>query len=198
MDFDYDYILKTILVGDTGVGKSCMLTRYTDGEYHSDYISTIGVDFRIKSVERNGKSIKLQIWDTAGQERFRAITASYYRGAHCVVLVFDLTSIDTFNHLETWYHEVEQVTGRHRTSYLLVGNKFDLESVVPQKEISEFCIKYEMPYMEVSARSGYNIPEVFDTMVEKTLDIIPMEHRQQPISSKTTTLFQIHQGRKCC
>ncbi|KAK1071653.1 ras GTPase, partial [Friedmanniomyces endolithicus] len=96
-DLRYDYLFKLLLIGDSGVGKSCLLLRFADDTYTESYISTIGVDFKIRTIELDGKTVKLQIWDTAGQERFRTITSSYYRGAHCICVVYDVTDMDSFN-----------------------------------------------------------------------------------------------------
>ena len=99
MNTEYDYLFKLLIIGDSGVGKSCLLLRFADGTYTDSYISTIGVDFKIHTVNLDGKIIKLQIWDTAGQERFRTITSSYYRGAHGIIVVYDVTDQDTFSKL---------------------------------------------------------------------------------------------------
>ena len=99
MNAEYDYLFKLLIIGDSGVGKSCLLLRFADGTYTDSYISTIGVDFKIHTVNLDGKIIKLQIWDTAGQERFRTITSSYYRGAHGIIVVYDVTDQDTFSKL---------------------------------------------------------------------------------------------------
>merc|ERR1712159_656276 len=102
MNPEYDYLFKLLLIGDSGVGKSCLLFRFADDTYQESYISTIGVDFKIRTVELEGKTIKLQIWDTAGQERFRTITSSYYRGAHGIIVVYDVTDQESFNNVKTW------------------------------------------------------------------------------------------------
>mmetsp|Transcript_44088 Transcript_44088/g.147020 ORF Transcript_44088/g.147020 Transcript_44088/m.147020 type:complete len:127 (+) Transcript_44088:66-446(+) len=96
---EYDYVFKLVLIGDSGVGKSCLLLRFADDTYTESHISTIGVDFKIRTIQLEGKTIKLQIWDTAGQERFRTITSSYYRGAHGIIVVYDTTDAETFEHV---------------------------------------------------------------------------------------------------
>jgi len=99
MAAEYDYVFKLVLIGDSGVGKSCLLLRFADDTYTESHISTIGVDFKIRTIQLEGKTIKLQIWDTAGQERFRTITSSYYRGAHGIIVVYDTTDSETFEHV---------------------------------------------------------------------------------------------------
>ena len=97
---DYDYLLKMLLIGDSGVGKSCLLLRFADDTYNNSYISTIGVDFKIKTFDMDNKIVKLQVWDTAGQDRFKAITTSFYRGAHGIIIVYDVTDRSTFNNIK--------------------------------------------------------------------------------------------------
>lgn len=103
---DYDYLFKLVLIGDSGVGKSCLLLRFADDNFTDSYISTIGVDFRFRTITIDDKIVKLQIWDTAGQERFRTITSAYYRGADGIIMVYDVTSSESFDHVEEWLSEV--------------------------------------------------------------------------------------------
>lgn len=129
---EYDYLLKYLIIGNSGVGKSCLLLRYSDNEYSDKHIITIGVDFKIKSLDVDGYKVKTNIWDTAGQERFKNITVSYYKGASGVMLVYDITDIESFNKLGDWLIEVEK-HAPNNVYKILVGNKADLEE---QRQVS--------------------------------------------------------------
>lgn len=108
MNPEYDFLFKLLLIGDSGAGKSCLLLRFADDTYSESYISTIEVDFKIRTIENEGKVIKLQIWNTAGQERFRTITSSYYCGEHSIIVVYDVTDLDSFNNMRNWLQEIER------------------------------------------------------------------------------------------
>jgi len=123
----YDYLFKYIIIGPSGVGKSCLLLQFTDKRFHTDHDLTIGVEFGARMITIDGKQIKLQIWDTAGQESFRSITRSYYRGAHGALLVYDITRRETFNHLKGWLAEVREHSNKEMI-IMLIGNKSDLEA----------------------------------------------------------------------
>merc|ERR1719375_307170 len=126
MKRDYDHLFKLVLIGDSGVGKSCLLQRFADDAFTDSYITTIGVDFRFKTIPVDKKTIKLQIWDTAGQERFRTITSAYYRGADGIIMVYDTTDRESFDHIDSWVQEVDKYA-TDGTCKILVGNKCDSE-----------------------------------------------------------------------
>ncbi|EEC49651.1 predicted protein [Phaeodactylum tricornutum CCAP 1055/1] len=162
---DYDYLFKLVLIGDSGVGKSCLLLRFADDAFTESYISTIGVDFRFRTVKIDKKTVKLQIWDTAGQERFRTITSAYYRGADGIIMVFDVTSTDSFDHVNDWLKEVNRYAAEG-TVKLLVGNKSDrtADRVVTEEQAREFADELGIPFIETSAKSAKNVEEAFLTM----------------------------------
>ncbi|KAM0844391.1 hypothetical protein ACQ4PT_041281 [Festuca glaucescens] len=165
MNPEYDYLFKLLLIGDSGVGKSCLLLRFADDSYLESYISTIGVDFKIRTVEQDGKTMKLQIWDTAGQERFRTITSSYYRGAHGIIIVYDVTDQDSFNNVKQWLNEIDRYASDN-VNKLLVGNKCDLtdKKVVSYETAKAFADEIGIPFMETSAKNALNVEQAFMAM----------------------------------
>ncbi|GAB2219690.1 hypothetical protein Droror1_Dr00007327 [Drosera rotundifolia] len=168
MNNEYDYLFKLLLIGDSGVGKSCLLLRFADDSYVESYISTIGVDFKIRTVEQDGKTIKLQIWDTAGQERFRTITSSYYRGAHGIIIVYDVTDQQSFENVKQWLSEIDRYASDNVVK-LLVGNKSDLTSnrVVSYESGKAFADEIGVPFLETSAKNASNVEEAFMTMASE-------------------------------
>jgi len=165
---DYDYLFKILLIGDSGVGKSCLLLRFSDGSYTDSYISTIGVDFKIKTLTLDDKTVKLQIWDTAGQERFRTITSSYYRGAHGIMVVYDVTDKKTFVNVKQWLGEISRWAS-DSVNKLLIGNKCDLDErrAVTQDEAKQFADSLSIPCIETSAASNINVEEAFMLMTQQ-------------------------------
>mmetsp|Transcript_9520 Transcript_9520/g.10680 ORF Transcript_9520/g.10680 Transcript_9520/m.10680 type:complete len:135 (-) Transcript_9520:279-683(-) len=123
---EYEYLFKLRLIGNSGVGKSCILMRYADDMFTENFFNTIGVDFKIKTISLNDQVIKMQIWDTAGQDRFRTLTSSYYRGAHGIMIVYDVTSRESFDQVRQWMQEIEKFASKN-VNKLLVGNKCDLD-----------------------------------------------------------------------
>eukprot|EP01086_Lenisia_limosa_P011593 TRINITY_DN3781_c0_g1_i1.p1 TRINITY_DN3781_c0_g1~~TRINITY_DN3781_c0_g1_i1.p1 ORF type:complete len:208 (+),score=16.96 TRINITY_DN3781_c0_g1_i1:179-802(+) len=166
-NYNYEYIFKLIVIGDMGVGKSCILYQFTDNKFVEDCPHTIGVEFGTRIIEVQGKKVKLQMWDTAGQERFRAVTRSYYRGAAGALLVFDVARRSTFHHLTAWLKDVQALTSPN-TVILLVGNKSDLDTQrdVSFDEASKFAKANGLLYMETSAMTGKNVESVFQTVAE--------------------------------
>jgi len=165
---EYDYLFKLLLIGDSGVGKSCLLLRFADDTYTESYISTIGVDFKIRTIELDKKTVKLQIWDTAGQERFRTITSSYYRGAHGIIVAYDVTDQESFNNVRQWLQEIDRYACDN-VNKLLVGNKCDLtaKKVVDYTTAKEFADQLGIPFLETSAKNSTNVEQAFITMASE-------------------------------
>jgi Ras-related protein Rab-1A len=184
---EYDYLFKFLLVGDSGVGKSCLVLKFTDRVFNDSYISTIGVDFKIQTLQLDGKFIKLQIWDTAGQERFRSITSSYYRGAHAVIIVFDLTDTETFENVRNWIHEIERYAAEH-VCKMLIGNKADLTNLrqVSTERAQELATKLQIPYFETSAKTNANVQQMFIELTKQTKDQYIQMHSSYAPPVQTT------------
>lgn len=162
----YDSIMKILLVGDSGVGKSCLLVRFVEDKFSPSFITTIGIDFKIKTVDINGKKIKLQLWDTAGQERFRTITTAYYRGAMGIILVYDVTDERTFSNVKQWLSTVNQ-HANDEAQLLLVGNKSDMDTRAVTYEQGEALSKeLGLPFVEASAKNDDNVNEIFFTLAK--------------------------------
>jgi Ras-related protein Rab-1A len=162
---DYDYLFKVLIIGNSGVGKSCLLLRFAEDMFSDNYISTIGVDFKIRKIELEGKSIKLQIWDTAGQERFRTITKSYYRGSNGIIVVYDITDRETFDQVQHWMSEIDAHASAD-VCRLLVGNKADLKDkrAVKTDEGAALGRQFGIPFLETSAKDASNVETMFMTM----------------------------------
>lgn len=158
----YDYLFKLLLIGDTGVGKTCVLFRFSDDAFNATFISTIGIDFKIRTIELDGKKIKLQIWDTAGQERFRTITTAYYRGAMGILLVYDVTNEKTFDNIKTWIRNIETHASED-VEKMIIGNKCDNhEKRTISKAAGEaLAAEYKVEFLETSAKANINVEEAF-------------------------------------
>ncbi|KAK0404103.1 hypothetical protein QR680_017289 [Steinernema hermaphroditum] len=160
--YNYSYIFKYIIIGDMGVGKSCLLHQFTEKKFMADCPHTIGVEFGTRIIEVSGQKIKLQIWDTAGQERFRAVTRSYYRGAAGALMVYDITRRSTYNHLSSWLTDARNLTNPN-TVIFLIGNKSDMEAQrdVTYEEAKAFAEENGLTFLECSSKTGENVEDAF-------------------------------------
>jgi Ras-related protein Rab-1A len=168
---DYDYIFKIVLIGDTCVGKSCILVRFSDDMFVDNYVTTIGVDFRFKTMIIKNKIAKIQIWDTAGEERYRSITTAYYRGAAAIIICCDITNKDSFYNLNNWIDEIVKYTDKD-VDKLILMNKCDLieERKIDKNDISKFEKESGLKVMEVSAKTGKGVDKAFEYIIEKLID----------------------------
>ncbi|XP_018425997.1 PREDICTED: ras-related protein Rab-19 [Nanorana parkeri] len=170
-DDPFDFLFKIILIGDSNVGKTCVVQRFQSGVFSDKHQNTIGVDFTVRSLNIEGKKVKVQVWDTAGQERFRTITQSYYRSAHGAIIAYDITRRQTFDSVPHWIHEVERY-GAANLMVMLIGNKTDL---VENRQIlfEEACTLAEkfsmLAVLETSAKEAWNIDEVFLLMAKELI-----------------------------
>ena len=167
----YDLLYKIIIIGDTCVGKSNILSRYLKNEFKEDSKSTVGVELGTKFLKIKGTGAKVQIWDTAGQERYRSITSSYYKGSHGCFIVYDITNEISFDNVEKWYEQAQKEASKD-VSVILVGNKCDLENErkVPKEKGEEKAKSFNCPFFETSALSKVNIDDIFNEMVNNIYD----------------------------
>jgi len=172
-DDEYDYLFKVVLIGDSGVGKSNLLSRFTRNEFNLESKSTIGVEFATRSIQVDGKTIKAQIWDTAGQERYRAITSAYYRGAVGALLVYDIAKNVTFENVDRWLKELRDHAD-HNIVIMLVGNKSDLRHLraVPQDDAKSYAEQRGLSFIETSALDSTNVEQAFQTILTEIYRLV--------------------------
>ncbi|KAI3865061.1 hypothetical protein MKX03_017691 [Papaver bracteatum] len=173
VDQEYDYLFKIVLIGDSGVGKSNILSRFTRNEFCLESKSTIGVEFATRTLQVDGKTIKAQIWDTAGQERYRAITSAYYRGAVGALLVYDTTKRQTFDNVQRWLRELRDHADSNIV-ILLAGNKSDLKHLraVNEEDAQVIAEKEGLSFLETSALEALNIEKAFQTILTEIYHIV--------------------------
>lgn len=199
---EYDHLFKLLIIGDSGVGKSSLLMRFADNTFTGSFITTIGVDFKIRTIMVNGERVKLQIWDTAGQERFRTITSTYYRGTHGVLVVYDVTSGESFANVKRWLHEIDQ--NCDIVNRILVGNKDDDPSrkVVLTQDAKQFADQIGIQLFETSAKDNKNVEEMFMAITE--LVLATKKEQQNRIQQGNDTVRLGGKGnrgerkKKCC
>ncbi|KAJ8404173.1 hypothetical protein AAFF_G00339460 [Aldrovandia affinis] len=166
-DQNFDYMFKLLIIGNSSVGKTSFLFRYADDSFTSAFVSTVGIDFKVKTVFRNDKRVKLQIWDTAGQERYRTITTAYYRGAMGFLLMYDITNQDSFNAVQDWATQIKTYSWDN-AQVILVGNKCDLEDerLVPSEDSHRLAEELGFQLFEASAKDNINVKQAFERLVD--------------------------------
>lgn len=200
---EYDHLFKLLIIGDSGVGKSSLLIRFSDNTFSGSYITTIGVDFKIRTVVINGERVKLQIWDTAGQERFRTITNTYYRGTHGVIVVYDVTNGESFANVKRWLQEIE--SNCDVVNKVLVGNKNDdpNRKVVITEDSDRFAKQMDIQLFETSAKDNLNVEEMFLAITEQVLRHKKQTQKQVQTDQNNDTVNlrkggNIKKKNKCC
>lgn len=200
---DYDALVKVVVIGDKSVGKSSLVLRFCDDTFPTQYIATIGVDFRIRTLDIDGKRTKMQVWDTAGEERFKAITKSYYRGAHGAIIVYDCSDKTTFENVPHWLEEV-QPAALPGAPVLLVGNKCDMavnkNTSIDSNSAQAFALQHNMQWFEASAKTGFNVNELFTALARKCLEAGTLRRPAQPKPAigLSTPVTQPEQGGCAC
>jgi Ras-related protein Rab-1A len=181
---NYDYIFKVLLLGNSDVGKSSLLLRFVDKTWTDSFVPTIGVDFKVKTMEIGDKTVKMQIWDTAGQERFRNVVASYFRGSNGILLIYDVTNRDSFKNLDNWLEVIEN-NASDNVLKILIGNKVDLvdDIEIKKEEGQQFANRYNMQFIETSAKLDTNVSEAFETLAKL---MIEFNSKQVPLTQKKT------------
>lgn len=201
---EYDYLFKLLIIGDSGVGKSSLLLRFADDVFTGNFITTIGVDFKIRTVEIEGEKVKLQIWDTAGQERFRTITSTYYRGTHGVIVVYDVCSGESFANVKRWLHEIDQ--NCDNVNRILVGNKCDdpENKVVLTEDAHRFADQMGIQLFETSAKDNINVEQMFNAITKLVLHSKKSQLAQAAQSANKDAIHLGHKNKrqksskKCC
>jgi Ras-related protein Rab-1A len=196
--------LKILLIGDSMVGKTCLLLNYVDHVFPDEHIATIGVEYKDKYITRDNYNIRLQLWDTAGQERFNSITKNIYRGANGVLFVYDITNRQSFNSVKKWIKDTESFD--EEIKGIILGNKIDLEDdrKVDKDELEEFGKERQMKVMEISAKSNINVNECFDLIVDELLDkktedeIMERYSRKKKCDLSISSKQKITKKQGCC
>jgi len=172
--------MKLLLIGDTATGKTSLLVKYSDNKFNDHMMSTIGIDFKIKTIELNGKRIKLQIWDTAGQEKYHTITTAYYRGSHGIMMVYDITNVRTFDNISRWVQNTVDHAEQDCVK-MIVGNKSDLEEkrLISRNRGQELALSIGVDFVECSAKSGENVNLAFEKLVSRSLVVLEENKRKE-------------------
>ena len=189
-----DCVYKVLLLGDSTVGKTCILLKYTDKIFQETHMMTIGLDYRLKVMQlQSGKEVKLQIWDTAGQDRFRSITKNYYKGSHGIILIYDVTSLKTFENVKSWVSQIHEEISDKVVIYL-VANKIDMDDLrkVTKEEGKKLAEELDVPFVETSAKTGENIDYIFSDISERIDKVFG--NIQRVAHNKTYKA----PGKKCC
>jgi small GTP-binding protein len=176
---NYDEKCQILIIGDSTVGKTSLLYRYTEDKYSSQYLATVGIDFFTKDENFSGKMVRIKVWDTAGQERYKSLTQAFFRNAHGIILVFDVTNLESFSNLKYWIQSINMHLGeKHDMKMIIIGNKIDLSREISKEDAENFAKQANVPYYETSAKNGTGINESIRALVCEILkDKMPTDKK---------------------
>ena len=203
MESNYDYLIKILTIGESGVGKTCLISRYNKNEFSATHLSTIAIDFKMKNAEINGHRVKIQIWDTAGQERFATLTNGFFKGSDGIIVVYSVTDEKSFENVNKWMQQIQQRAPAD-VKVLLAGNKTDLEEErkVSYEEGERLAQKYNIPFFETSAKNGTHVNEVFEKLGADVIEKFGGKRAETmgSLSEKDTSLTGGNKNAKkgCC
>ena len=195
----YDQKIKIMVIGESLVGKTALITKYTKNTFGGAYLTTVGIDFQDKFLNINGKEIKIELWDTAGQERFRNIAKNYFQSSDGFLLVYDLTKKSSFEKLDFWNEQIN-LNAPKETKYILVGNKKDLENQreVQIEEGEDFAKKNNIKFFETSAKDGTNVINVFETLAKEIVNDVEQINTRSKRSSQVLKKKNATEEKKSC
>lgn len=204
----YDFLYRIVLIGDSGVGKTAILLRYSENVFSVSFITTIGIDFRIKTVEMNGKRVKLQVWDTAGQERFHSVATSYYRNAHGIMLIYDVSKAESFLHITKWVNNISKNSPTN-VKLILIGNKCDIEDnmrVIERERGTMLAQELNMPFLETSAKLDLNVGTAFELLTTAIMEEGSKREEEEDVGNGTAGNLHLNRHKedsnvkkhKCC
>jgi small GTP-binding protein len=188
---------KFVMIGESNVGKTCLILRYADDSFTDTFLTTVGVDFKAVKREIDGKTVQLQVWDTAGQEQFRTITRSYFRGAHGILLTFDITNRPTFDHTHIWMDSIKE-SASAGVDIILVGNKLDRAAhrTITEGEAKALADQFGIQYFEVSAKTGENVEYMFEALARAVIARLATE--PAPKARRIVLAEETHDDKSCC
>ena len=178
---DIDIVFKILLLGDSEVGKSCFLMRYSDNVFVENYITTIGLDYKLKYIKLDsGKTVKVQLWDTAGQDKYRTIAKNYFKGSHGILLLYDVTKQSSYDNIREWIHDIKEEVSE-KAIIFLIANKIDMtdKRKISKEKGEELAEEFKIPFFEASAKSGENVDEVFKALYKKISEVYSDMERER-------------------
>ena len=179
-----DYKFKIMILGESKIGKTCFITRYTNNNFSGAYLTTVGIDFQSKIITLNNKTIKLQLWDTAGQERFRNITKNYYQTSHGFIVAYDISENESFKYVKHWLNDINNNAPKN-VKVILIGTKCDLERKISKEEGEKIALENNIKFFETSAKDNINVKETFESL---TLDILKYMEDEEKIEDNRNSI----------